>query len=211
MAAFLRAEKLGAQAMELDVRLSRDGVPMVFHDPTLERMTGLTGRLADHTAAELGRMQVGSTIGVPALRDVLGATTLPLIVEIKEVLAQEPVAGVILAAGEAERVVLASEHHEALDAFRRPPFLVGASARDILALWSAPLRGMPADVPAAYSVPYRHKGILPVATPRLIRNAHALGVPVHVWTVDDPALARRLWDRGANGIVTNNPAVILRA
>ena len=73
MAAFLRAEKLGAQAMELDVRLSRDGVPMVFHDPTLERMTGLTGRLADHTAAELGRMQVGLTIGVPTLRDVLEA------------------------------------------------------------------------------------------------------------------------------------------
>ncbi len=210
MAAFLRAEELGAHAMELDVRLSHDGVPVVFHDPTLARMTGAPGRVADYTAVELGRMRVGSTTGVPTLRDVLGATTLPLLVEIKEVLAQEPVAGVILAADEADRVVLASEHHAALAAFRRPPFLAGASAADILALWLAPLRGMPQAVPAAYSVPYRHKGILPVATRRFIRDAHALGAPVHVWTVDETALARRLWDRGANGIVTNDPARLLR-
>lgn len=211
MAAFLRAEELGAQAMELDVRLSRDGVPVVFHDPTLERMAGIRGRVADYSASELSRMRIGSTVGVPALRDVLAGTTLPLIVELKEVLVQEPVAGVILAAGAAERVVVASEHHAALEAFRRPPFLVGASASDILALWLAPLRGMPDEVPVAYSIPYRHKGVIPVATRRAIRDAHALGVPVHVWTVDDPALARKLWDRGANGIVTNNPALILRA
>ena len=100
---------------------------------------------------------------------------------------------------------MASAHDEALDAFRRPPFLVGASARDILRLWLAPLRGLPELRCVAYSVPWRHRGVLPVPTRRFVANAHALGASVHVWTVDDARLAGVLWARGVNGIVTNDP------
>ena len=103
---------------------------------------------------------------------------------------------------------MASAHDEALDAFRQPPFLVGASARDILRLWLAPVRGVPELRCTAYSVPWRHRGVLPVPTRTFVANAHELGASVHVWTVDDPELARRLWARGVNGIVTNDPAGI---
>jgi glycerophosphoryl diester phosphodiesterase len=207
----VRAQDLGAHAIELDVRLSRDGVPMVIHDPTLDRVGGTSGTVAALTAAELARVPIGGTIGVPTLRDVIGATSLPLLVEMKEVDAQDAVAGVILAADAAGRIVLASEHDAALHAFRRPPFLVGASAADILRLWLAPLRGLPDRRCVAYSVPWRHKGVLPVATRHLARNARALGAAVHVWTVDDPALAVRLWLRGVNGIVTDDPGRLLTA
>ncbi len=209
MAAFHRAVDLGCHAIELDVRLSRDAIPVVIHDPTLDRVSPEKGLVADLTAGELARIPVGSTTGVPALADVLRAVALPLLIEVKEVSAQDEVAGVVLAAGAEQRVVLASEHDEALRAFRRPPFLVGASARDILALWLAPLRGLPAPRVTAYSIPRRHKGILPVATRRFIRDAHALGASVHAWTVDDPATAAALWRRGANGIVTNDPGRLL--
>jgi glycerophosphoryl diester phosphodiesterase len=107
--------------------------------------------------------------------------------------------------------VVASAHDDALDAFRRSPFLVGASARDILRLWLAPLRGLPELRCVAYSVPWRHRGVLPVPTRRFVRNAHALGASVHVWTVDDPALAQELWARGVSGIVTNDPRRLLAA
>jgi len=116
---------------------------------------------------------------------------------------------VLLKVDAAPRTVVASAHDEALDAFRRPPFLVGASARDILRLWLAPLRGVPELRCTAYSVPWRHRGVLPVPTRTFVKNAHALGASVHVWTIDDPALACHLWARGANGIVTNDPGGLL--
>lgn len=206
MAAFRRAVELGADAIELDVRLAMDGTPVVIHDPTLDRTTTERGPVAARTAGELAVMRVGDTIGVPSLEQVLREVSLPILLEVKVPEAQEAIAGVLLKLGAAPRVVVASAHDEALDAFRQPPFLVGASARDILRLWLAPLRGVPELRCTAYSVPWRHRGVLPVPTRTFVANAHALGASVHVWTVDDPALARRLWARGVNGIVTNNPA-----
>jgi glycerophosphoryl diester phosphodiesterase len=211
MAAFRRAVELGADAIELDVRLAMDGTPVVIHDPTLDRTTTERGPVAARTAGELAVMRVGDTIGVPSLEQVLREVSLPILLEVKVPEAQEAIAGVLLKLGAAQRVVVASAHDEALDAFRQPPFLVGASARDILRLWLAPLRGVPELRCTAYSVPWRHRGVLPVPTRRFVANAHSLGASVHVWTVDDPALARRLWARGVNGIVTNDPAGILQA
>lgn len=211
MAAFHCAVELGADAIELDVRLSRDGVPMVIHDATLDRTTSASGPVASRTADELALVKVGSTKGVPRLQEVLREIALPILLEVKEPGAQEAVAGVLLRMEAADRVVVASAHDEALDAFRRSPFLVGASARDILRLWLAPLRGLPELRCVAYSVPWRHRGVLPVPTRRFVRNAHALGACVHVWTVDDPALAQRLWAGGVSGIVTNDPRRLLAA
>ena len=205
MAAFRRAVELGADAIELDVRLSRDGVPVVIHDPTLDRTTTATGPVSAQTADELARLKVGSTTGVPRLETVLREIPLPVLLEVKEPAAQEAIAGVLLGLEAADRVVAASAHDEALDAFRVPPFLAGASARDILRLWLAPLRGLPELRCVAYSVPWRHRGVLPVPTHRFVADAHALGASVHVWTVDEPALACRLWNRGVSGIVTNDP------
>jgi glycerophosphoryl diester phosphodiesterase len=198
--------ELGADAVELDVRLAREGTPVVIHDATLDRTTSARGPVAARSAEELASISVGGTIGVPSLERVLREIALPILLEVKEPDAQEAIAGVLLKVGAADRVVLASAHDEALDAFRQPPFLVGASARDILRLWLAPVRGIPELRCTAYSVPWRHRGVLPVPTRRFVANAHSLGASVHVWTVDDPALARRLWARGVNGIVTNDPA-----
>jgi glycerophosphoryl diester phosphodiesterase len=197
--------------VELDVRLSRDGIPMVIHDATLDRTTSATGPVSARTADELARLRVGSTVGVPRLEEVLREIPLPILLEIKEPVAQESVAGVLLRMEAADRVVVASAHDDALDAFRQAPFLVGASARDILRLWLAPLRGLPELRCVAYSVPWRHRGVLPVPTPRFVAGAHALGASVHVWTVDEPALACRLWQRGVSGIVTNDPGRLMQA
>jgi len=59
-------------------------------------------------------------------------------------------------------------------------------------------------------VPWRYRG-LEVPTRRFIRDAARVDAAVSVWTVDDPALAQRLWARGANGIVTNDPGPLVKA
>ena len=132
---------------------------------------------------------------------------MPMLVELKEVAGQERVRDVILRHGAAGRCLVASEFHEALECFRDGRFLVGASRKDILRLLVGAATGTrPRQVAYhALSVPDRQH-FIPVATRRFIADAHTLGCPVHIWTVDDPAEAAELRARGANGILTNDPA-----
>jgi glycerophosphoryl diester phosphodiesterase len=108
--------------------------------------------------------------------------------------------------------VVASEHQAALRLFGEPPFARGASGAEISALyWNALLGRRPPT--AGYrllSVPERYRG-LTVPTRRFVAAARGLRCPVHVWTVDRPAAARRLWQAGVAGIVTNAPRAIAEA
>ena len=226
--AFDLAVRQGADAIELDVRLTGDGVPVVIHDPTLDRTTDRRGpigalRLNDLHDADAGArftLDRGRTfpfraagVRIPTLTEVLrGFPDLPVLVEVKEVAAQEAIRRVILEEKAVERCVLASEHHAALQSFREPPFVVAASGAEITALyWAVLLRRVPPSLPyRTLSVPVRHRG-LPVPTRGFVAAARGLGCPVHVWTVNDPSLARRLWGCGVAGIVTNLPDRICAA
>jgi glycerophosphoryl diester phosphodiesterase len=226
--AFEAAVAQGADAVELDVRLTADGAPVVIHDATLDRTTDRTGPVAALTLAELRSVDAGWHFSpdqgrthphrgrdarVPTLGEVLWAfPKLSILVEIKEPPAQEAVRRVLLQEEAAERCVMASEYREALLAFDEPPFARGASGPEISALyWAALLRRRP---PAAgyrmLSVPLRYRG-LPVPTSGFVAAAKASDCAVHVWTVDSPDTARRLWRRGVSGIVTNVPGTMVEA
>lgn len=84
MAAF-SAAIAGQSGIECDVRLSRDGVAIVFHDALLQRMTGATGAIGDHDAAAIDRLMLPDGGAVPRLRDLLHlcGTDIPLLIEIK--------------------------------------------------------------------------------------------------------------------------------
>ena len=221
--AFQRAAALGADAFELDVRLTADGAVVVHHDATLARTTDLTGRIATRTLAQVRVADAGyrftrdqgathpfrgQRVGVPTLVEVLDAfPRMPVLVELKEVASQERVRDVILRLGAGARCVMASEHHDALACFRDGRFLVGASGKDIFRLLLGTVTGRRRQTIGyhALSIPKRHF-LIPVATRRFIADGHRLGCPVHVWTVDDAATAGTLRARGANGVLTNDPA-----
>ena len=224
--AFEAAIRRGADALELDVRLTADGAPVVIHDATLGRTTDGEGPVAAQALAELRTLDAGSKFTsdsgrtypyrgqgaqIPTLGEVLWAfPQVPLLIEIKEPEVQEAVRRVLQQDDAVERCVVASEHQEALVAFDEPPFARGASGGEIAALYRASLlRRRPAAVPyRLLSVPERHRG-LPVPTRGFLSTARELGCPVHVWTVDEPATARKLWRRGVAGIVTNTPGAII--
>ncbi len=224
--AFARALERGAHALELDVHLAADGEVVVIHDPTVDRTTDRTGPVAGFTAAELGAMDAGHRwtrdgrtfpfrgrgIGIPTLAQVLRAfPDVPLLIEVKTGAVQEALARVLLALGAEGRVVVAGEGHDWFGRFRSAPFIAGASAKDILRLVLAPVLGPPR--PPGYrmlSVPLRHRGLV-IPTAGFVRRAHRLGAAVSVWTVDDAREATRLWRRGVNGIVTNDPAAMVAA
>jgi len=225
MAAFTLAIEQGADAIELDVRLTADGVPVVLHDAALDRTTNRSGLLRDFTLAELRAVDAGARftldrgrtypfkradVRVPTLTDVLrGLPEVSILLEIKEMSAQDAVRQALVEEKAVERCVLASELHDALGVFREPPFATAASGVEIGALYRAVLfRRVPASVPyRCLSVPLRHRG-LPVPTGGFVAAARRLGCPVHVWTVNDATTARLLWGRGAAGMVTNFPEKI---
>ena len=228
LAAFEAAVRRGADAVELDVRLTADGAPVVIHDATLDRTTDRSGPVGALTLADLRSVDAGSKFTpdggrtyphrgqgarVPTLGEVLWTfPRMPMLVEIKEPQSQDAVRRVLLQEGAAERCVVASEHSEALRAFDEPPFARGASGSEIAALyWAAMLRRRaPAATYRFLSVPRRHRG-LRVPTRAFVAAAQARGCPVHVWTVDSAATARRLWQRGVAGVVTNRPEEIRNA
>jgi glycerophosphoryl diester phosphodiesterase len=226
--AFELAVRQGAEAFELDVRLTKDGAAVVIHDATLERTTSLTGPVRAKTLAELRAADAGrwftpdagrtlpfrdTGVRIPTLAEVLWSfPQMPVMVEVKEVEVQEAVRRVLLEERATERCVVASEHVGALELFRQEPFACGAAGSEISSLYrTVLLRQVPRGCSyRLLSVPLRWHG-LPVPTRAFVRAARRLGCPVHVWTVNDPATARRLWARGVAGIVTNVPEVIVRA
>ncbi|MEO7987825.1 MAG: glycerophosphodiester phosphodiesterase [Gemmatimonadales bacterium] len=223
--AFERAVREGAGAFELDVRLSRDGAPVVMHDATLDRTTDRSGPVRAQALADLRSADAGyrftpdrgrtfpfraKGVRVPTLGEVLWTfPRMPMLIEIKEPEVQAAVLRVLVTESATERCVVASERGEALDLVRESPVARAASGDEITALYRSSLLWLP--LPRAtyrlLSVPARHR-MLPVPTVRFISAARRLGCPVHVWTINDAAIARALWARGVAGIVTDYPGLI---
>lgn len=222
--AFDEALALGVDAFELDVRVTRDGVPVVIHDGTVDRTTDGKGSVATFTVAELQRLDAGYGFTadnglthpwrsrghtVPTLEEVIERyPEMPLLIEVKEPQAVGPTTVVIQRADVAKRVVLASSVHGCVEPFRGG-FLTGASSADTARLLKGIVLGRaPESLPyECLSIPRWYRG-LPLPVRRIARTAHRLGAATHVWTVDAPSLAHALWERGVNGIVTNDPGRI---
>ncbi|MDF1505438.1 glycerophosphodiester phosphodiesterase family protein [Roseisolibacter sp. H3M3-2] len=225
--AFAQAVALGADALEFDVHLAADGVPVVHHDATLERTTAGAGALRLRTSAELAATDAGARftadggrsfpyrergIGVPTLDAVLARfPDTPLLIEIKVPAAAPAVRAALERHGAEARTVVDAFDGAALAPFRGSRIAIGSSRGDVarlLATTTAALR--PRAVPyRAVCVPLGYYGIpLPVA--RFAAALRPLAVPVHVWTVNDPTVATSLWAAGVSGIVTDDPGLMLR-
>jgi glycerophosphoryl diester phosphodiesterase len=223
--AFELAMTEGADAFELDVRLSHDGAPVVMHDASLNRTTNRTGPVRSHALVDLQTADAGfrfttdggrtfpfrgTGVRIPTLDEVLRTfPRIPMLIEIKEPEVQAAVQEILVAEGATRRCVLASEHQEALRLFLEPPFARAASGHEISALYRAVLlrRPLPHASYQLLSVPDKYR-LLTVPTSRFVAAARSLGCPVDVWTVNETATARALWARGVAGIVTNLPAAI---
>ena len=224
---FRQAAALGVDAIELDVRVTRDGVPVVIHDPTLGRTTDRGDAIVDISLAGLRRADAGSRftpdagatfpyrgrgLTIPTLREVVDATDgIPLLIEVKVPEAGPAIVDVLRQASAGGRVVAASMQRDAVLPLRQANVATGAAAMDVLALWSRLLRRRPPrSLPyAALCIP-RVYSVLPLPVAGLARLAKAAGVATHVWTVDEPSVALKLWRSGVQGIVTNDPARMLR-
>ncbi len=230
---FERALDQGAAILESDVHLSRDGVPILLHDATLERVCGAPGAACDRTWQALCELDAGAGFRAPAgEQPFLGRGV--RIASLEQAFERFPAARFnleIKCAGEsvlretlrlierferADRTLLTAGEDEIMHGLRgavassrvRPA--LGASLSEILAVIASALRGdpMPEGV-MALQIPAEFAG-KPLVTRALVDHAHANGVEVHVWTINEPAEIDALLRLGVDGIVTDFPGRMAR-
>ena len=229
--AFDNGLALGADGLELDVRLSRDGVVVVHHDAAVDRTTNGRGAVRAYTADELARLDAGCRfardagpaaqesrergIGVPTLAAVLARyRDARIIVELKLNDPDLAVAAVevVRRADAVERVCFASFGLRVLRAARALEPAVATSAAREEVRWAVyrswcrwPLRGARY---AGFQVPER-AGSTRVVSRRFVDMAHRANLGVQVWTVDTEDDARRLLDWGVDALITDRPDIVV--
>jgi glycerophosphoryl diester phosphodiesterase len=215
LAAFRRAEALGAHMIELDVQLTRDGEVIVLHDDTLDRTTDGRGPVAARSLAELRRLDAGGWFGdgfrgerIPTLAEVLATARLRVNVELKAKGGPDLEActlAVVQAAGALGRVVFSSFDPESLGRMRA----LTADA-ELGVLWTR--RGLSPALALAKRVDARGLHLRKTAaSPGGLAAVRDAGLSIRVWTVNEPKEFAHLASWGATGVFTDYPERFLHS
>jgi glycerophosphoryl diester phosphodiesterase len=231
--AFARALEQGVPYLEMDCHATSDGEIVVLHDAELERTTNGEGVVSALRYSELERLDAGhrfsadgghtfpfrgAGIRVPRFVEVLDAFPEAYInLEVKQEdppIAEEVVRLVRKARAE-KRVLLAGADEPVLAALRAldPGTALGSSVADVIEFVQASVEGrLTTFAPRgqALQIPPDAFG-RPLVTRELVEAAHALGLFVHVWTINEPAEMRRLLGLGVDGIMSDFPARLVAA
>lgn len=230
--AFESAVRMGIDVVETDIHLTKDGVLVIWHDPTLERNTDGSGRIEDHTLEELRRFDAGYTftqdggktfpfrgkgVRICTLAEALEhcpeqrfnidlKTKCPEIVDefIKVIREHDAV----------DRVVGASFHLSNLKRLRRlaPDFLTSITTAEVVPLL---FRQKTHTLPKAFKrkiifqIPMA-AGPVKVVTPAFVKAMHQRGAVVMVWTINDEETMRKLFEMGVDSVMTDDPALVIK-
>ncbi|WTT77864.1 glycerophosphodiester phosphodiesterase [Streptomyces sp. NBC_00080] len=208
-AQFRRAVEAGYRYIETDVHATRDGKLVAFHDATLDRMTDGAGRIADLLWSDVRHARVAGKEPVPLFEELL--ETFPEVrwnVDLKAEPALHPLLNLIARTGAWDRVCVGSFSEARVMRAQRlagPRLATSYGTRGVLNLrlrsWGVPAALRRSAVAA--QVPESQSGIQ-VVDRRFVRAAHARGLQVHVWTINDPDRMHRLLDLGVDGIMTDH-------
>ena len=205
MLAFYTGVYMCANGIETDVHLTKDGIPMLFHDDTLERVTGEEGSIESHTYEELMAFDVkkdGFHDKIPTLEDFLAKFShqdVHLAIELKGPDAEEKVADMIRAYGLGkDRVTVTSFRLDFLKKFKAyaPEMRVGFLTSNITDELLEDMKACGIDelCPKA-----------PMVTEEKVNEWHRMGFNVRAWGVADEALMKQVYDAGADGMTVNFP------
>ena len=216
--AFRQAIEVGADGVELDVHLTSDGVPVVIHNETVDATTDGTGRVTEMTVAQVKTLDAGAHFDptfaetrVPTLEEVLAEIGQRLLVNIELKPAGGRNAG--LAPAVVEVVLqMGLENRIWFSSFKPHHLFQARQASSVIpcGLLYSPLN----PLTPLFRLFTPHDALHPyhrMITPKLVERAHARGLRVSTWTVDDVAVAHRLADWGVDTIITNEPKRLLVA
>lgn len=206
---FRCAVEAGYRYIETDVHVTRDGRLVAFHDATLDRVTDGAGLIADLPWRDVEQARVAGREPVPLFEELL--TAFPEVrwnVDVKAEPALLPFLELIERTDAWDRVCLGSFSEARVVRAQRlagPRLATSYGTRGVLNLrlrsWGVPVTVRRSAVAA--QVPEAQSGV-PVVDRRFVRTAHARGLQVHVWTVNEPERMHRLLDLGVDGIMTDH-------
>lgn len=234
LAAFRRAIADGAEGVEFDVRLSKDGVPVVFHDAKLDRIARIDGRLSDFTAAELQKLDVGSWFNLenPKAADAdFSAERISTLGEVLEYL--RGFFGLIyveLKARESENIepLVRAVCREIAHSPLLPQIIVKSfrlQAIPEIRCYCPEVKTAALFAPKIMTILRKEKYLLKLAqefkadqvslhfslvTRKFAEKAAKTNLPVTIWTADNPLWVKRALKLGIGAIITNNPARLLK-
>lgn len=218
MAAFRAAVDLGYRYMETDVRTTRDGVALAFHDASLDRTTDRTGRIVDLPWREVAVARIGGSEPVVKLEDLLATWAhVRFNIDVKDAASIGPIARAIDRTRSHDRVCVASfsdrRRRAVLRRLSAPVATSGGRFTVATFRFAAATAGFATLVARTLrqvdclQVPER-VGLATVVTPGTIAAAHAAGKHVHVWTVNEETAMHRLLGRGVDGLITDRADVL---
>ena len=223
---------MGIDVVETDIHITKDGVLVIWHDPTLERNTDGKGRVEDHTLEELRRYDAGYTFTKDGGRTYpfrgKGITICTLVealeacpdqrfnIDLKTKCPQivDEFIRVIRQHDAVDRVVGASFHLSNLKRLRRlaPDFLTSVTTAEVVPLL---LRQKTHTLPKAFKrkiifqIP-RQASFIKVVTPSFVSEMHRRDAVVMVWTINDEQSMRELFAMGVDSVMTDNPALVIK-
>ena len=232
LAAFQKAIEMGAEGVEFDVRLAKDGVPVVFHDANLRRIGQKAGFVSDFTSEELQNLDVGSWFNLKNPKkadDGFSAETVPTLARLLEFLSDyngliyvelkhkaeetealvEAVSRIIRQTNLLPKIIVKSFDLEAIYRMRRLiPEVRSAAlfAPKIFTMLDKEKRLLKEAREAEADEISIHYSL---ATQSFIKKAKQNGFSTTIWTVNSLVWIRRAQDLGINTIITNNPAKLL--
>lgn len=221
LSSFALAQAEGADAIELDAKLTADGAVVVLHDPTLERTTNGTGRLAEHTLAEVRALDAGSSFSegfrgerIPLLEEVLEAFGRKVYINVELTNYSTPqdtlvarVCELIVKHSLQEYVLFSSFLAGNLrQAARRLPDVPRGllTRRSWKGIWARSFGFSFGDYAALHP-------FLADVSVQQVKRVHRLKRRIHVQTVNAVADLKRLANWGVDGIFTDDPKLALRA
>ncbi|WP_438864778.1 glycerophosphodiester phosphodiesterase [Neptunicella sp.] len=231
--AFQQASDLGVNMLEMDVHLSKDNHLIVMHDETVDRTTNGSGFIKQMNLAQIKALDAGYNwledapggelefrgkgIQVPTLAEVFQQFPAKLMtIEIKQTHPSivQPLCQLIHQFSMQDKVIIGSFHQSALDEFRdQCPDVATSMASDETTLFvilsKLGLSGFYSPKGNALQVPL-YGGGLEVLTQGVIDDAHAKGLKVQAWTINDPSIMSKLMDKGIDGIISDRPDYLMR-
>jgi glycerophosphoryl diester phosphodiesterase len=209
MPAFAGAVSKGFDYLETDVHCSDDDVLLAFHDHQLDRVTDMTGMIAQQSYASIRQARVAGLEPIPRLEELFSAfPSTRFNIDLKADNSLLPFIKLVRKSGCQDRICVGSFSDARLSAFRQefPRVCTSMGPREVLrarlASFDLPVGSLTAG---CAQVPVRHKQI-PIVDFRFVRAMKARSIQTHVWTINSVDQMNHLLDVGVDGIMTDYPS-----
>lgn len=199
--AFRKALEMGADAIEFDVRKTRDKLPVVIHDEDLRRVAGVNKGISEMLLSELKKVKVFNVETIPTLEEVLQELggKIAMFIEIKDEGLEEIVTDLIKQYNVVDHCLVISFNYNSL-----------IKIKNLYNKIEIGLLSNTYNIPINVATKHNAMAILPrytTITPQVIKEAHAKKLKVYTWTINDVAQALKVINYGIDGIATDNLAL----